>query len=86
LFAASLRAAALLGETPRDRAEVLGRLRLLAAGDEAAATGELVRRTLVEVLEHCDRRALVEGLDEALLGLRPKPTTELEPLAAAGAF
>lgn len=86
LFAASLRAAALLGETPRDRAEVLRRLRLLGTGDEAESTGELVRRVLVEVLESGDRAGLVLGLDEALLGLRPKPTSTLEPLAAAGAL
>ena len=86
LFAASLRAAALLGETPRDRAEVLRRLRLLTAGDEAGSTGEVVRRVLVEVLESGDRAGLVLGLDEALLGLRPKPTSTLEPLAAAGAL
>ena len=39
LFAASLRAAALLGETPRERAEVLDRLRLLARGDAAVGDG-----------------------------------------------
>jgi hypothetical protein len=88
LFAASLRAAALLGETPRQRAELLDRLRLLAAGDEASATGELVRRVLVDALEAGDRPALVRALDESLLGLRPKPkpSARLEPLAAAGAF
>jgi hypothetical protein len=86
LFAASLRAAALLGETPRDRVEVLRRLRLLGTGDEAGSTAELVRRVLVEVLESGDRAGLVLGLDEALLGLRPKPTSTLEPLAAAGAL
>ena len=37
LFAASLRAAAVLGETPRERAAILDRLRLLAAGDAAAS-------------------------------------------------
>jgi hypothetical protein len=81
LFAASLRAAALLGETPRERAELLDRLRLLAAGDAAGATGALVRRTLVEVLEEGNRAELVRALDESLLGLRPKPATRLEPVA-----
>jgi hypothetical protein len=85
LFAASIRAAALLGETPRDRADLLSRLRLLAAGDEASVTGDVVRRVLVEVLEDGDREALIRGLDESLLGLRPKPTTGLEPIAAVGA-
>jgi hypothetical protein len=85
LFAASLRAAALLGETPRERAELLDRLRLLSVGDAAGATGELVRRTLVEVIEEGgDRRELVRALDESLLGLRPKPSARLEPVTAIG--
>jgi hypothetical protein len=84
LFAASLRAAALLGETPRERADVLDRLRLLARGDAAAATADLVRRSLVQVLEDGDRQKLVRTLDDSLLGLRPKPTARLEPVAAAG--
>jgi hypothetical protein len=86
LFAASLRAAALLGETPRERANVLERLRLLAAGDAAAATGDFVRRTLVRVLEEGGRRNLVVALDESLLGLRPKPAAaRLEPVPVTGA-
>lgn len=85
LFAASLRAAALLGETPRDRAQVLERLRLLARGDAASATGDLVRLALVRVLENGDRGKLVTSLDESLLGLRPKPAARLEPVAAVGA-
>jgi hypothetical protein len=86
LFAASLRAAALLGETPRERAELLERLRLLAAGDAAGATGSLVRRTLVEVLEEGNRPELVRAIDESLLGLRPKPASKLEPVAAVGSL
>jgi hypothetical protein len=86
LFAASLRAAVLLGETPRERVDVLDRLRLLARGDAAAATGDIVRRTLVQVLEDGDRTKLVAALDESLLGLRPKPTGRLEPVSAVGAI
>jgi hypothetical protein len=86
LFAASLRAAALLGETPRERAEVLDRLRLLARGDAASVTGDLVRRTLVQVLEDGDRGKLVTALDESLLGLRPKPAARLEPVSAVGSL
>jgi hypothetical protein len=86
LFAASLRAASLLGDTPRERAELLERLRLLAAGDAAAATSELVRRSLVRVLEEGDRVRLVAALDESLLGLRPKPTARLEPVSAVSAI
>jgi hypothetical protein len=86
LFAASLRAAALLGETPRERAELLDRLRLLAAGDAAGATGDLVRRALVQVLEDGNRAKLVTALDESLLGLRPKPAARLAPVSAIGAI
>lgn len=86
LFAASLRAAALLGETPRERVELLDRLRLLGVGDAAALTADLVRRALVEVLEDGNRHGLVRALDESLLGLRPKPKSaaRLEPVAAVG--
>ena len=84
LFAASLRAAAVLGETPRERSAILDRLRLLAAGDAAAATSDLVRSSLVAVLEHGDA-ALLPTLDETL-GLRPKPTVAPEPALAVGAL
>jgi hypothetical protein len=67
LWAASVRAAILLGESPRDRGSLLGRLR-----DEAPSL-EIVRRALVEVVMHGDRRALVALLDESILGLRPRP-------------
>ena len=86
LFAGSLRAAAALGETPRERAAILDRLRLLAAGDAAAATGDLVRRALVAVLEHGEREALLRTLDETLLGLRPKHSVQLAPAVAVGAL
>jgi hypothetical protein len=87
LFAGSLRAAVALGETPRERSAILDRLRLLAAGDAAAATGDLVRRALVAVLEHGDRKTLIRALDETLVGLRPKPALEEpETAVAAGAL
>ncbi len=86
LFAASLRAASLLGETPRERVDLLGRLRLLGAGDAAASAGDLVRRAIVEVLEHDDRRELIVALDDSLLGLRAKPAARLEPVSAIGAL
>jgi hypothetical protein len=81
LFAASIRAAALLGETPRERAELLERLRLLAVGDAAGPTADLVRRTLVRVLEDGRRADLITALDESLLGIRPKPSARLAPVA-----
>ncbi|MGB2953855.1 MAG: hypothetical protein WBB74_10780, partial [Gaiellaceae bacterium] len=83
LWAAALRASVLLGETGRDRADTLERLRGLAhgeaAGDEAA---DAVRRALVEALLHGDRARLVEALDEALVGLRPRPAGYYAALAS----
>jgi hypothetical protein len=86
LFAGSLRAAAVLGETPRERSSILDRLRLLAAGDAAAATRDLVRLALVAVLERGDRAALLRTLDETLLGLRPKPSVAPEQDLLVGAL
>ncbi len=74
LWAAAMRASVLLGESGRDRASLLQSLRGLVAGEGAGPSAEeAVRRSLVEVLAHGDRRTLVESLDEALLGLRPRP-------------
>jgi hypothetical protein len=61
-WAAGMRAAALLGETAAERAELLERF--------ATATIDLVRRLLVAILLHGDRPALVRELDRALLGLQ----------------
>jgi hypothetical protein len=60
-WAAAMRGAALLGATPAERAELAAKLR--------GPSGELLRRLLVAVLLHGDRRALVHDLDEALLGV-----------------
>jgi hypothetical protein len=62
VWAASMRAAALLGETVEERTELVERFR--------APTSDLVRRVLVSVLLHGDRRSLLRELDRALLGLR----------------
>ena len=67
LWAAAVRAAILLGETPRGRAELQDRL----SGDPDP---DVVRRALVATLLHGDRAALVASLDESILGLRPHPT------------
>jgi hypothetical protein len=64
LWAAAVRGAVLLGETPRERAELHVRL----SGDPDP---DVVRRALVEALLHGDRAALVAALDETILGLRP---------------
>jgi hypothetical protein len=60
-WAAAMRGAALLGATPAERADLAENLR--------APSCELMRRLLVAVLLHGDRRALVRDLDEALLGV-----------------
>jgi hypothetical protein len=80
-FAATMRAAALLGESGRERAEVAGLLRRSEASSGGAAESGLldaVRRALVETLVHGDRRTLVGALDEALLGARPRPAAALD--------
>jgi hypothetical protein len=74
LWAAALRASLLLGESPRDRAGLMERLRLLAGGERADGdAADVLRRALVEVLSHDDRARLVVALDESALGLRPRP-------------
>ncbi len=70
LWAAAVRGAILLGDTPRARAELQDRL----AGDPDP---DVVRRALVEALRHGDRSQLVRSLDESILGLRPRPTADL---------
>jgi hypothetical protein len=84
-FAAALRTAALLGESARERAEVFELLRSLGAGHAGGEGGALdvVRRAVVETLVHGERAGLVSALDEALLGLRPRPAAALEVQAVA---
>lgn len=84
-WAAAMRAAALLGESPRERADLLASLRGLIDGDGPGAPAEdVVRRALVETLLAESREALVGALDDALLGLRPhaQVTTAARVLAA----
>ncbi|HEY2355490.1 MAG TPA: hypothetical protein VGH79_11400 [Gaiellaceae bacterium] len=59
-WAAVMRGAALLGETPQEKATLAERLR--------EPTCEIVRQLLVAVLLHEDRGALVRELDDVLLG------------------
>jgi hypothetical protein len=61
LWAAAMRGAALLGATPKERSELVEKLR--------DPTCELLRRLLVAVLLHGDRGGLLRELDEALLGV-----------------
>lgn len=83
LWAAAVRAAVLLGETGSDRAEQLERLRGLARGERAGrATADAVRKAVVETLAHGDRAALVLALDDALLGVRPRPAGYFAAIAS----
>jgi hypothetical protein len=73
-WAASLRAAVLLGEKPQDRGTLLEALREERLHRDAR---DAVRRALVETLLHGSRLELVASLDETLLGLRPRPSSVL---------
>jgi hypothetical protein len=85
-WAAAMRASVLLGESARERAELLTALRALVDGDGPGARAEdAVRRALVESLLHESRAALVRELDEALLGLRPRPQMTAAARVVAGA-
>ncbi len=55
-----MRAAALLGETAQERAQLVDAVR--------EPTTDLVRRLLVAMLLHGNRRALLRELDATLLG------------------
>jgi hypothetical protein len=82
LWAATVRTALLLGETARERADQLERLRALVSGEPAKpSTVDAVRRALVETLLHGDRAALLAALDESLLGLRARPRRSLTAVA-----
>jgi hypothetical protein len=85
-WAAAMRAAVLLGETARERSELLSAFRALLDGDGPGGRAEdAVRRALVETLLHDSRDELVSALDDALLGLRPRPQlTAAARMAAAG--
>jgi len=75
LWAAALRASLLLGESPRERAALMARFRRLIEGERADDhVADLLRRALLEALMHGERARLVVALDDALLGLRPRPS------------
>jgi hypothetical protein len=83
LWAAAVRAAVLLGETGRDRADQLDRLRALARGEQVGqAAADAVRKAVVETLVHGDREALVSALDDALLRVRPRPAGYFAAIAS----
>ena len=60
-WAAAMRGASLLGASPAERSDLAERFR--------EPSSELLRRLLVAVLLHGDRRGLVRDLDAALLGV-----------------
>jgi hypothetical protein len=80
LWAASVRAAALLGSSPHERSEIHARLRDLAS----AAAADTIRRVLVELLRVPERERLVAELDATLLGLRQRPPQPAPLRASAG--
>jgi hypothetical protein len=83
LWAAAVRAAVLLGETGPERAQQLDRLRGLSRGEPAGvAAAEAVRKAVVETLAHGDRASLVASLDDALIGVRPRPAGYFAALAS----
>jgi Arc/MetJ-type ribon-helix-helix transcriptional regulator len=73
-WAAAARTALLIGESGQERAQLLERMRTSTAGGSSADISEAVRKALVETLMHGDRAALISSLDEALLGIRPRPS------------
>ena len=74
LWAAAMRATLLLADGNRERSGLIDRLRALARGETGGVqVADDVRRAIVEVLQHDDRARLLTALDEALLGLRPRP-------------
>jgi hypothetical protein len=77
LWAASLRAAVLLGESGRERAEQHVRLQPLVDGQDTEDAADAVRDALLEALLYGDRAELVAALDESLLGVRPRPGGQL---------
>ncbi len=73
-WAAAVRAAVLLCDKTKERADLLEALRAEHAG---RAARDVIRRALVEALMHGNRVELVRALDQTLLGLRPRPATVL---------
>lgn len=73
---------ALLGRTDGPWAAQMRAALLL--GIEPRDDLDTARRAVIEVLIHGDRAALIEALDEAMLGRRPRPVGYFGRLAAAG--
>jgi hypothetical protein len=82
-WAAALRTAVLLGETGRERQDCLQVLRPLREGVARPEAADLVRRALVVTVTRGERLQLVAELDEALLGVRPKPSSRVAQALAS---
>ena len=82
-WAASLRTAVLLGETGRERRELLDVLQRMRDGGAGPDAVNVVRRALVETLLRGKRRALISELDESLLGVRPRPSARVAQALAS---
>jgi hypothetical protein len=78
-WAAGMRAAVLLEEKGKVRAELAASLHGQTLGSRAR---DAVRRALVETLLHGNRGTLVTTLDETLLGVRPRPASASAAAAA----
>jgi hypothetical protein len=74
VWAAAMRAAVLLAEKTQERSDLVAALKAERLDRTAR---DAVRRALVETLLHGPRAALVEALDDTLLGLRPRPQSVL---------
>ena len=79
VWPAALRAATLLAESPKERADLFGRIRDYGS----AASADAIRRALVETLMHGARPVLVQSIDDAILGLSPRPAGYLTARAVA---
>jgi hypothetical protein len=74
LWAAAARLAVLVGDDAAHRGELFARLRGLTGGGQAGREdADILRRAVLEVLLAGDRIALVDRLDDSLLGLKPHP-------------
>ena len=83
--AARARAALLLGSRRAERAELLAALRDARARRGRGAAGcRCGAACLVEMLLHGDRARLVDWLDDALLGVRPRPAGYFARIAGLG--
>ena len=74
LWAAAARLAVLVGDDAGHRGELFARLRGLTSGGQASRDdADILRRAVLEVLVAGDCIALIERLDDSLLGLKPRP-------------